>query len=130
MQADRIRVPIKASGQEMYMDCLFCKINENEIPADRVFEDDKVLAFRDIHPQAPVHILIVPRKHISTINEIPEDDKALIGHMILTASNLAADEGIDKSGYRLIMNCNQEGGQTVFHIHLHLLGGRQLTHLG
>lgn len=112
------------------MDCLFCKINDNEIPADRVFEDDKVLAFRDLHPQAPVHILIIPRKHISTINEIPEDDKALIGHMILTASNLAADEGIDKSGYRLIMNCNQEGGQTVFHIHLHLLGGRQLTHLG
>ena len=109
-------------------DCLFCKIGCGEIPAELVFEDEQVIAFNDINPQAPVHLLIVPREHIGTINEL--DDPALVGHMVLTAKKLASDLNINESGYRLIMNCNEQGGQTVFHIHLHLLGGRRLTHLG
>lgn len=112
------------------MDCLFCKIAQKEIPADIVFEDDSMLAFRDIHPQAPVHMLVIPKKHISTLNDLTEEDKAICGHLVWTAKNLAAEQDIDEAGYRLIMNCNHEGGQTVFHIHMHLLGGRQLTHLG
>ena len=110
--------------------CLFCKIGKGEIPAEKVFEDDLVVAFKDIHPQAPIHILIVPRKHISTVNDVAAEDQMLIGHMILTAQKLAATNSIDESGFRLIMNCNAEGGQTVFHIHLHLLGGRQLIGFG
>ena len=111
-------------------DCLFCKIVAGEIPADIVYQDDKVLAFRDINPQAPVHILIIPKKHIATLNDLDDEDQELVGYLAMTAKRLAVEEGIDKSGFRLIMNCNQEGGQTVYHIHMHLLGGRQLTHLG
>jgi len=111
-------------------DCLFCKIATQQIPADMVFEDDQVVAFKDINAQAPVHTLIIPRKHISTINDIEAGDQALIGHMVTTARDLASDMGIAEPGFRLIMNCNQQGGQTVFHIHLHLLGGRLLTGLG
>jgi histidine triad (HIT) family protein len=114
----------------MTQDCLFCKITNKDIPADIVFEDEFVIAFRDISPQAPVHLLIVPRRHITTLNDVATDDQALLGHMILTASRLAEQEMLSAPGYRLIMNCNQDGGQTVFHIHLHLLGGRQLTHFG
>ena len=114
----------------MTQDCLFCKIANKDIPADIVFEDELVIAFRDISPQAPVHLLIVPRRHITTLNDVATDDQALLGHMILTASRLAEQEKLSEPGYRLIMNCNQDGGQTVFHIHLHLLGGRQLTHFG
>ena len=110
--------------------CLFCNIVSRDIPADIIHEDDQVIAFRDVNPQAPVHVLIVPHRHISTVNDLTDKDQSLIGHMILTAGQIARQLGIDDSGYRLIMNCNQEGGQTVFHIHLHLLGGRQLTHLG
>lgn len=111
-------------------ECLFCKIIAGEIPADIVHEDEHVIAFRDISPQAPTHILIVPRKHIATLNDIEPGDQPLLGHLILTAKNLASEQGIDESGFRIIMNCNQEGGQTVYHIHMHLMGGRQLTHLG
>ncbi|MFT6520014.1 MAG: histidine triad (HIT) family protein [Candidatus Azotimanducaceae bacterium] len=114
----------------MTQDCLFCKITNKDIPADIVFEDEFVIAFRDISPQAPAHLLIVPRRHITTLNDVATDDQALLGHMILTASRLAEQEMLSAPGYRLIMNCNQDGGQTVFHIHLHLLGGRQLTHFG
>ena len=110
--------------------CLFCNIVSKSIPGNIVHEDDQVIAFRDVNPQAPVHILIVPRRHISTVNDLTNEDQSLISHMILTARQIARQLEIDGSGYRLIMNCNQEGGQTVFHIHLHLLGGRQLTHLG
>lgn len=114
----------------MTTDCLFCSIVSEKIPADIVYQDDQVVAFRDISPQAPTHILIIPRKHISTINEVEPTDQQLVGHLVLTAQKLAKDQGISESGFRLIMNCNQEGGQTVYHIHMHLMGGRQLTVLG
>lgn len=108
-------------------DDLFIKIIEREIPADIVFEDDELLAFRDINPQAPVHILIVPKRRIPTINDLGDDDAALVGRMVLAARKLAADEGLSSDGYRLVFNCNEHGGQSVFHIHLHLLGGRQMN---
>jgi len=111
-------------------DCLFCKIVNNEIGAEKVHEDDQTIAFKDINPQAPVHLLVIPKRHISTINDIEGEDQALVGYMVHVARDLARQNNIDESGYRLIMNCNSEGGQTVFHIHLHLLGGRQLTRLG
>lgn len=104
--------------------CLFCKIVAKQIPATFVFEDEKVLAFRDINPQAPVHILVIPKDHRSTLNDVQIEDTALVGHMIVIAQRLAEKEGIANSGYRLVMNCNEDGGQTVYHIHLHLLGGR------
>lgn len=108
------------------MDCLFCKIAAGEIPSDIVYEDDKVLAFRDIAPQAPTHCLIIPRTHIATLNDLDEDGAALVGYLTLVASRLAASEGIADAGYRLNLNCNEHGGQSVHHIHLHLLGGRQM----
>jgi histidine triad (HIT) family protein len=111
-------------------DCIFCKIIKREIPADIVFEDDAVLAFNDIGPQAPHHVLIIPKQHIATVNEVSEAQAALIGLLTLRARAIAAERGIDESGYRLIMNCNAEGGQTVFHLHMHLMGGRQLRGLG
>ena len=111
-------------------DCLFCKIVNQELPADVVYEDDELLAFNDISPQAPTHILIIPKVHISTVNDLTESELELPGKMILRAKALAGEKGIADSGYRLIFNCNPEGGQTVYHIHLHLMGGRQLTHLG
>lgn len=114
----------------MTADCLFCKIVSGDIPADIVFEDDEILAFNDISPQAPVHILIIPKKHIATINELSETDADIISRLLLCAKTLAADKGIAESGYRLLFNCNAQGGQTVYHIHLHLLGGRQLGALG
>ncbi|MGI9276896.1 MAG: histidine triad nucleotide-binding protein [Endozoicomonas sp.] len=107
------------------MSCLFCKMVAGEIPTDKVYEDDDVLAFRDINPQAPTHILIIPKKHIATLNDA--DDPALLGRLMVTAKNLAAEEGLADDGYRVVMNCNSHGGQSVYHIHLHLLGGRQLT---
>ena len=108
-------------------DCLFCKIVAGEIPADKVYEDEHVYAFRDIDPKAPVHILIIPKKHIATINDIDHSDNAIIGEMFLAAQTIAKAEGIADAGYRTVMNCNEDGGQTVFHIHLHLLGGRALS---
>jgi len=111
-------------------DCLFCKIVDREIPGDVVFEDDLLLAFRDINPQAPVHLLIIPKRHVATVNEVDSGDAELLGQLLLRARALAAEEGIDEAGYRLIINCNGEGGQTVYHLHLHLLGGRQLKGLG
>ncbi len=107
-------------------DDLFMKIIDREIPADIVHEDEEILAFRDIDPQAPVHILVVPKRWIPTINDLEADDAALVGRMVLTARQLAADEGLSEDGYRLVFNCNEKGGQSVFHIHLHLLGGRQM----
>lgn len=105
-------------------DCLFCKIAAKQIPAKVVFEDEKVLAFRDINPQAPAHLLVIPKQHLSTLNDLREDHAQLVGHMVLAAQRLAQSEGLAEDGYRLVMNCNENGGQTVFHIHLHLLGGR------
>ena len=108
-------------------DCLFCKIRDGEIPANIVYENEDVLAFEDVNPQAPVHVLIIPRKHIATVNEIAPDDAGLIGRMVLAAQAIAAERGIAEDGYRLVVNCNEKAGQTVFHLHLHLLAGRNMT---
>jgi len=108
------------------MSTIFSKIINGEIEADVVYKDDRVTCFRDINPAAPVHILIVPNREIPTLNDLEDDDAALAGHMLLTAKRLAREEGIDESGYRLIVNCNREGGQEVFHLHLHLMGGRPM----
>ena len=108
-------------------DCLFCKIRDAEIPADTVFEDDDTLAFRDVNPQAPTHILIIPKKHISTVNDLEESDAAIMGELFNTAKKIAAQEGVSDEGYRLVVNCNEKAGQTVFHIHMHLLAGRTMT---
>lgn len=108
-------------------DCLFCKMVDGEIKPDRVYEDETLIAFRDIHPQAPVHILVVPRKHIATLNDARSEDAELLGKMLLAAQRIAARQGIAASGYRVVMNCNADAGQTVFHIHLHLLGGKRLV---
>lgn len=113
----------------MAEETIFSKIIRREIPSDIVFQDDKVTAFRDISPQAPTHILIIPNKLIPTINHIEESDKSLLGHMVVVAAKIAKQEGIDESGYRLIMNCNKDAGQEVFHIHMHLLGGKNLGRL-
>jgi histidine triad (HIT) family protein len=107
-------------------DCIFCKIAKGEIPAKIVFQNDEVLAFRDLNPQAPTHILVIPKKHIATTNDVTAADEALIGKMLLAAKQVAKDEGIADSGYRTVMNCNRGAGQTVFHIHLHVLGGRAM----
>ena len=108
------------------MDCLFCKIVRGEIRASLVYQDDDVVAFNDIHPQAPMHVLVVPRKHIATTNDITESDDALIGKMLRRAAALARERGFAERGYRTLFNCHREAGQTVFHIHLHVLGGRAL----
>ncbi len=108
------------------MDCLFCKIIKGEIKADKVYEDEISMGIKDINPQAPVHILIIPKEHISTLNELTEDKKNLIGHLFLVAKEIAKKEGVAERGYRTIINCNREAGQSIFHIHLHLLGGRLL----
>ena len=108
-------------------DCLFCKIRDGEIPADIVYENDDVLAFRDVNPQAPTHILIVPRKHIATVNDLQDEDADVMGKLFLAAQDIAGYEGIAEDGYRLVVNCNSKAGQTVFHIHMHVLGGRNMT---
>ncbi len=107
-------------------ECLFCKIRDGEIPASVVYENDDVLAFRDVNPQAPVHVLIVPKKHIATANDIQPADVAIVGKLFLAAQAVAKQLEIAEAGYRLVMNCNESAGQTVFHIHLHLLGGRRM----
>ncbi len=111
----------------MSEDCIFCKIVAKEIPGEHLYQDDLVTAFRDIEPAAPVHILIVPNKHIPSLNEATAEDEALIGHMQLTAQKLAREEGIAERGYRLITNTGDEGGQVVNHLHLHLMGGKKLS---
>lgn len=108
------------------MSCIFCKIVAGEIPANIVFRDEHVIAFHDLHPQAPTHVLVIPRKHIATVNDLGEADIPIIGHQILAARQIAQDLGLAEEGYRLVMNTNEAGGQTVYHIHLHLLGGRNL----
>lgn len=105
---------------------IFSKIIRREIPADIVYEDDEVLAFRDINPQAPVHVLVIPKKPIATLNDMQEEDVALLGRLHLAAKTIAEQEGVAESGYRVVMNCNEAGGQEVMHIHLHLLGGRRM----
>jgi len=107
-------------------DCIFCKIAKRELPAKIVYEDDESVAFEDIHPKAPTHILIIPRRHLSTLLEASQDDDRLLGRLLLAANSIARQQGIADRGFRLVLNCNSEGGQVVFHLHLHLLGGRTL----
>ncbi len=114
----------------MNPDCLFCKIAQRAIPGDIVYEDSDLLAFSDIHPAAPTHLLIIPKRHIATVNDLADADAGLVGAMVLRGIALAKERGIDGPGYRLILNCNPQGGQTIYHIHLHLVGGRQLRALG
>jgi histidine triad (HIT) family protein len=106
---------------------IFDKIIAREIPADIVFEDEHVLAFRDINPQAPVHVLFIPKRAIATLNDLGEGDEVVVGRLAMAAAAFAKREGFAQDGYRVVMNCNRDGGQTVFHIHLHLLGGRPLA---
>ncbi len=107
-------------------DCLFCKMVSGEIQPDTVYENDEVLAFRDINAQAPTHVLVIPKRHIATINDLNDDDAGLVGKLYLAAKQVAKQDGIADNGFRTVMNCNAGAGQTVFHIHLHVLGGRNM----
>src|SRR5688572_15005388 len=111
----------------MMDNCIFCKIAERSIPAKILFENETVVAFEDLHPQAPTHILIIPKKHVATLNDAVPEDKSLLGELILTATAIAKDRHISSSGYRIVCNTNPGAGQSVFHIHFHLLGGRTLA---
>ena len=109
------------------MDCIFCKIIAGQIPSDVIYTDDKVIAFRDISPMAPVHLLIIPREHIPSLNDVTEQQNALVGHMVQVAKQLAKQQGIATKGYRIVINSGPQGGQVVQHLHMHLLGGRELS---
>ena len=109
------------------MNCLFCKIVAGEIPASKIYEDDRLIAFNDINPQAPMHVLVVPKQHLPTLNDLAVADDDLVGAMVRAAAAIAKERGFDGPGYRTVFNCNAQAGQTVFHIHLHLLGGRVMT---
>ena len=109
-------------------DCLFCKIVNDEVKASIVYRDEQVTAFRDIHPVAPTHILIIPNKHIESVNQLQAEDEPLIGHMFMVGRQIAAQENIHQGGYRIIVNTGSHGGQTVFHMHLHLIGGQRMRH--
>jgi histidine triad (HIT) family protein len=108
-------------------DCIFCKMVSGAIKPDVVYEDDQVLGFRDLNPQASTHVLVIPKRHISTINDLEEVDAALVGRLYLAAKEVARADGISERGYRTVMNCNAEAGQSVFHLHLHVLGGRPMS---
>ncbi|WP_026038515.1 histidine triad nucleotide-binding protein [Clostridium arbusti] len=108
-------------------DCIFCKIVKGEIPCDKVYEDEKVLSFKDISPEAPVHVLIIPKKHITSINGLKKEDEELIGYIYNIGAKIAKELGVAEDGYRIVSNCGEDGGQTVPHIHFHLLGGRKLN---
>ena len=107
------------------MDCIFCKIARNEIPSKKLYEDDEMVAFNDLEPQAPVHVLIIPKAHISSANEITAENSDIIGKIFMVAAKIAKEQGLDK-GYRIVNNCGEDGGQTVKHLHFHLLGGRKM----
>lgn len=109
------------------MACLFCRIVAGEIPAKKVFEDDQLIAFEDINPQAPMHVLVVPRLHVATLNDLESGHDALVGALVRRAAAIAGERGYAEGGYRTVFNCNGDAGQTVFHLHLHVLGGRRLT---
>jgi len=111
----------------MSSDCVFCRIAEKQIPADIVYEDSEIVAFRDVNPRAPVHFLVIPRKHIASMDTSSEEDEALIGRMFLRIRDIARKENISEDGYRVVINCNSHAGQEVFHLHVHLLGGRKFT---
>jgi len=107
-------------------DCIFCKIINKEIPASIVFEDKKMIAFNDINPKAPIHILLIPREHFASLNDIPEEKKDILSHLLLKARQIAQEKGIAEKGYRIVLNTEKDSGQEVFHIHFHLLGGRRM----
>ena len=109
------------------MSCLFCRIIAGEIPGKFLYQDDRMVVLQDINPQAPLHVLVIPRKHVATLNDLSLEDDRLIGEMLRRAANVASEHGVADSGYRAVFNCNREAGQTVFHIHLHVLGGRSLA---
>jgi len=111
----------------MNNDCLFCRISSKEIPSKVVYEDDEIMAFEDINSQAPLHVLLIPKKHVETLNDFEEKDAVLIGKMFLKAKKIAKDKGVSDGGYRVVVNCNKDAGQEVFHMHMHLLGGRKFT---
>jgi len=108
------------------VDCLFCKIIDGKIPSKKIYEDEQCFAFHDINPQAPVHFLVIPKKHIATLSDLTEEDSATVGHLVFTAQKLAGELGCE-AGFRTVFNCNEQGGQTVYHIHLHVLGQRQMS---
>ncbi len=108
-------------------DCIFCKIGRKEIPSRIAYEDRQVIAFEDVNPQAPTHTLIIPKEHFATLNDISQEEEALLGHLMLVATRLAQEKGLQEEGYRLVANCMEGAGQSVFHIHLHLLGGRKFN---
>lgn len=107
-------------------DCIFCRIVSGDLESDLIYEDDDLVAFRDLNPQAPTHVLLIPRRHVPTVNDLAYADAELIGRLVLAGQRLASEEGIAEEGYRLVLNCNREAGQSVFHLHLHLLGGRRM----
>lgn len=107
-------------------DCIFCKIVKGEIPSDKVYEDEKVLAFKDINPEAPVHILVIPKEHIKSVNEVNDENASIVAHIFTIISKIAKEQGIDKDGYRVISNIGDNAGQTVHHMHFHILGGAKL----
>jgi histidine triad (HIT) family protein len=108
-------------------DCIFCQIIKKIIPAAVIYEDDLAIAFKDIKPQAPTHVLVVPKNHLRTVVDVTEGDKSLLGHLIYVANGIAKKKGISQKGFRLVINCGSQSGQTVWHVHVHLLGGRQMT---
>jgi histidine triad (HIT) family protein len=108
------------------MDCIFCKIANGTLPANIIYQDKEIIAFDDIHPKTPQHKLIIPRKHIATLNDLSLEDESLVGHMVMVAKKLAIELEIAQNGYRVVINCNKDGGQVVYHLHLHLLGGRPI----
>ncbi len=108
-------------------DCIFCKIINKKIPASIIYEDEKIIAFDDIKPQAPVHVLLIPKEHYASLNDVPDGDESILVHLLLKARQIAYDKGIGEDGYRLVLNTGGNSGQEVFHIHLHLLGGRRMT---
>ena len=112
------------------MDCIFCKIAKGEVKGNLTYQDETAVAFPDINPKAPVHLLIIPRKHIESVADLAEDEEKLMGHLVLVANKLAQEQGISDTGYRLVINCGPHGGQMVAHLHIHLLGGRQMGKLG
>lgn len=107
-------------------DCIFCKIIKGEIPSNKVYEDDKILAFRDINPVAPVHILVIPKKHISYVTELEKEDEPLVGKIYSIINKIAKEEGVDETGFRIVVNCKEDGGQEVPHLHFHIIGGKKL----
>lgn len=115
---------MRMKGGEIMEDCIFCKIINGEIPSAKVYEDDKILCFKDINPEAPVHVLIIPKKHIRSLNELEDGDKDIISYIFMKGKELAESFGINEKGYRIVMNCGDDAGQTVKHMHFHLLGGR------